>query len=152
MTLIRRAGSLIALTLLLACASDSMLIPRQGLRFSVAQATCGIADGPAVAIFLTRDPSDGSSAVPPYVRINIEVSASELDGSQRTVGGSNPQAYATFTKTEGEYDVATSGVVLASYAASDNEILGLVDITFKSSGHLTSTFRAPLFPNTGLCA
>ena len=75
MTLIRRAGSFFAFTVVLACASDNLLLPPQGLKFAFAQGACGPADGPALTIFLTRDPSNGPSPVAPYVRIYISDAA-----------------------------------------------------------------------------
>ena len=151
MTLIRRTGSLLALTLSLACSSDRMLVPKEGLRFAFAQNQCGPADGPAMAIFLTRDPTNGPPAVAPYTRIYIDLSSSALDGRAHSVGPGSPDAVATFNRTDTDYELASSGYVTAKYSSADKTISGLADIIFTSAGHLVTTFDAPVFPMAGLC-
>jgi len=151
MTLIRRTGSFLALALSLACSSDSILLPRQGLRFSFAQNQCGPADGPAVAIFLTRDPTDGPTPVAPYARIYIDLSGTTLDGRAHSVAPDSRDAFATFNRTADDYEIASSGSVVATYSSGDNTISGLADIVFTGAGHLVSGFRAPVFPLAALC-
>lgn len=151
MTLIRRTGSLIVLTLLLGCSSDSSLLPKQGLSYEFAQWQCGPADGPAMAIYLTQEPTNGPTPVAPYARIYIDLmTANLLDGRQLSVGDGG-QAFATFTRTDGEYEKASSGYVFANYSASDQEIVGSVNIIFTNAGHLVQEFRAPVFPNSHTC-
>ena len=151
MTLIRRTGGMIALTLLLACSSDSLLLPKDGLRFAVAQLQCGPADGGAVAIYLARDPANGPGVTPPYARIYIDLMTTALDGRQISVGGDHPDAFATFNRATNDYETASSGFIVARSSPDNSEITGAVDITFPTAGHLVKEFTAPLFPNNSLC-
>jgi len=151
MNLIRRTGNLIAIALLLGCSSDSTLIPKQGLQFEFAQWECGPADGPAMAIYLTREPSNAPTPTPPFARIYIDLmTANLLDGRQVSVGDGG-QAFATFVRTDGTFDPASGGYIIANYSTGDQEIVGWVDLTFKTAGHLVRAFRAPVFPNSHTC-
>lgn len=135
--------------MLLGCASDAILRPPAGLNFSVAQAACGPADGPAVAIFLTRDPAQNPNPAPPYVRIYIDLSSGALDGRTRSVAANSADAAAWFQYNIGASEAATSGFVVASSAA--DAVDGSVDIAFPTAGHIVGSFHAHLFPNTALC-
>jgi hypothetical protein len=154
MTLIRRAGSFFAFTVVLACASDNLLLPPQGLKFAFAQGACGPADGPALTIFLTRDPSNGPSPVAPYVRIYIS-DAATVDGRTLEVTGPSAQANASYTRidnaTETLSEEAQSGHLVATHSSNDNSIVGSVDITFATAGRLAGGFNAPLFPLNAYC-
>src|SRR6185312_9253313 len=144
MTLIRRTGSLTALALLLGCSSDSVLLPKQGLTFEFAQWQCGPADGPAMAIYLTREPSNAPTPTAPFARIYIDLGTNNLlDGRELAVGDGG-QAFATFYRTDGTFEPASSGAVVANYSASDQEIVGSADLTFTDAGHLVEDFRAPV--------
>ena len=154
MTLIRRAGSIFALAATLACASDNLLLPPQGLKFAVAHGQCGPADGAALAIFLTRDPPNGPSPSAPYIRIYIS-DASLADGRTLAVTGHDAPANAMYTRIDNlsgsTSEAAESGHVVATRASDGNSIVGSVDITFSTAGRLVSEFDAPLFPNSALC-
>ena len=151
MNLIRRAGSLLALALPLACASDGVLIPVEGLRFAFSQYECGPADGPAIGIYLTRDPVDGTLAKPPYVHIYIDLSAGNLDGSTHDVGPQSPDAAARFVNSQGNYDFARAGSVTAHWTNSGLDVVGVADIVFNSAGHLVNSFDAPLGRTALIC-
>jgi len=151
MTLIRRTGSLIAIALLLGCSSDTTLLPKQGLRFEFAQWECGPADGPAVAIYLTREPSNAPTPTAPFARIYVDLMTGNLlDGRQLSVGDGG-QAFATFVRTDGTSDPALGGSVAANYSASNQEIVGSAYLTFKTAGLLVEEFHAPVFPNSHTC-
>ena len=154
MTLARRTGSFVALALALGCASDSVLLPPQGLKYAVAQATCGPADGPALLIFLTRNPTDGPSPEAPYVRIYIS-DATSVNGHALAVTGANAEANASFVTSDTPSKVvaeeARNGSVVAAHSTADNSIDGVVDLSFATAGHLSGRFKAPLFPNNALC-
>lgn len=154
MSLIRRIGSLLVLALVLACASDTILLPRQGLKYSVAQSACGPADGPALMLFFTRDPTNGPNPVAPYVRIYIS-DATNLDGHARLVTGRNAEADAMYvttdTPTKMRSEVAAAGYITVGRSSTDNHIVGSVDIAFATAGHFVGSYNAVLFPNTALC-
>lgn len=151
MTLIRRTRSLLALTLLMACSSDGTLVPTGGLRFAFAQRTCGPADGPAIAIYLTREPTSGPPPVAPYTRISIDLSSSDLDGRLHAVGPNSPDAFATFSRTDNDYEPASAGYVTADYSDNGDSITGAADIVFPDAGHVVSQFKAHVFPMNFLC-
>jgi hypothetical protein len=152
MNLIRRTGGLVVIALSVACKSDRILLPPDGLKYSVAQTQCGPADGPAVAILLSGNPMDGPSPRAPYVRVYIAEASDQLGGRARFVAGPNAEAGAWFNSTDTNYELATGGIVVASYSSADNAIVGSVDLTFANAGHFVGGFHAPLFPMNGLCA
>ena len=122
MTSIHRAGSILALGATLACASDNLLLPPQGLKFAVAHGQCGPADGAALTIFLTRDPPNGPSPSAPYVRVYIS-DASQADGRSLAVTGHNAGADAMYTRIDNASgstsEVAES--VIASSSGCDTQ-------------------------------
>lgn len=151
MRLIRRTGGLFVLAVLLGCSSDNVLRPPAGLKYSVAVAACGPADGPAVAIFLTQDPAQAPNPAPPYVRIYIDLTYGQLDGRTRSVRGSSADASAWFQYVTDAMEEATNGFVIASYSSADNTVSGSVDMVFPTAGHIVGAFHAPFFPNQAFC-
>ena len=151
MKLIRRTAGLLALTLLLACASDGVLIPVEGLRFAFSQYECGPADGPAIGIYLTRDPADGNAVNPPYIHIYIDLRAGNLDGSTHDVAPQSPDAAARFVNSQGNYDFARAGSVTAHWTNGGLDVVGAADVVFNNAGHLVSSFDAPLGPTAFIC-
>ena len=151
MKLIRRAGSLLALLLLSACDSQGTLVPVQGLRFAFSQYECGPADGPAIGIYLTRDPVNGTQATPPYVHIYIDLSGGDLDGSTHDLGPNSPDAAARYFSADGNYDSARAGSVTAHWTNSGLDVVGVADIVFNNAGHFMSSFDAPLGPMAFIC-
>jgi len=151
MNLIRVTGGLLVIVLS-GCGSDNVLLPPDGLKYAVAQTQCGPADGPAVAILLSGNPTNGPSAQAPFVRIYIAEATDQLGGRPRFVAGANAEAGAWFNSTDSNYEIATGGVVVATYSSPDNAIVGSVDLTFANAGHFVGGFHAPLFPMNGLCA
>ena len=154
MTLVRRNGRLVALSLLLACNSDRVLLPPQGLKYAAAVASCGPADGPALLIVLARDPTNGPAASAPYVRIYIP-DATNVDGHARAVSGPHAEASVSFVTTDSPTrmvaELARSGIVVADRSSTNNSIVGFVDIVFSTAGRLSGGFQAPIFPSTSLC-
>jgi hypothetical protein len=103
-------------------------------------------------IYLTRDPSDGPPPSTPYVSIFVDLAtANLLDGRQLSVVGDHADAFAKYNRTATDYESASAGYVTANFSATDEEIVGIADITFAGAGHLIREFRAHVFPNSSLC-
>src|SRR6267142_1138958 len=79
----------VALPLIVAftnCNGDGISGPPPGLPFATATRSCGPADGPAVSIYLSRNP-ESVTPTPPFVILHINEPLEQLAGRSWTVGG-----------------------------------------------------------------
>ena len=147
MSLIRLISASMVISFSLACAGDGISAPPIGFTHAVAGPECGPAGGPALAIYLARDPISGAPSTP-YVRIYLAQSVTAISGRTWTLADGN----AWFQSAPSNYELATGGYMIVNSVGSDNTIEGTVDLTFPSAGHIRGGFRAAwLLPNVELC-
>lgn len=151
MSLIRLISASMVISFSLACAGDGISAPPIGFTHAVAGPVCGSAGGPAVGIYLARDPISGAPSTP-YVRIYLEQSVTAISGRTWTLAGTASDGNAWFQSTPSNNELATGGYMIVNSVGSDNTIEGTVDLTFPNAGHIRGGFRAAwLLPNVELC-
>lgn len=141
----------LVLALAIACSSDATSPPTGDLVNAVARAQCGPADGPAVEIFVTRNPLAGS-AVPsaPFVRLYVPVDVSQL--TERPWGvGYGAETGAWFQADASHSEAAIGGALFVGSVDAENTITGIVDLDFPVAGHFHGSFRATWIPSHALC-
>jgi len=153
MPLIRLISASMVISFSLACAGDGISAPPIGFAHAVAGPECG----PAIAIYLARDPISGAPSTP-YVRIHLAQSLTAISGRTWTLAGTASDGYAWFQSAPStgpqnyNNELATGGYMIVNSVGSDNTIEGTVDLTFPNAGHIRGGFRAPwLLPNVLLC-
>jgi hypothetical protein len=151
MSLIRWMSVSMAISLSMACGGSGISAPPVGFTYAAATRTCGPADGPAVAIYLTPDPVTSPEPATPYVRIYVWQSASALVGRAWLLAGSKSEGGAWFHSTASDYEFATGGYMIVSAVRPDNTIEGTVNITFPNAGRIRGGFRAVWVPSTVIC-
>jgi hypothetical protein len=151
MSLIRLISASMVISFSLACAGDGISAPPIGFTHAAAFSVCGPADGPAVAIYLARDPVISLTPSTPYVRIYLGQSVTAISGRTWTLAGTASDGNAWFQSAPSNNELATGGYMIVNSVGSDNTIEGTVDVTFPSAGHIRGGFRAPWLPNTSLC-
>ncbi len=157
MSLIRLISASMVISFSLACAGDGISAPPIGFTHAVAGPVCGSAGGPAVGIYLARDPISGAPSTP-YVRIYLEQSVTAISGRTWTLAGTASDGTAWFQSAPStgpqnyNNELATGGYMIVNSVGSDNTIEGTVDLTFPNAGHIRGGFRAAwLLPNVELC-
>lgn len=135
----------------LACASDTVSGPVRVFNHAAAQAACGPADGPAVAIFLGPNSVSPLPPSAPYVRVYVPVAVNELPGRIWGISDGNSPAAAWFHPDGSTYELATSGYLIVTSVDSHNVIRGSVDVRFPDAGRIKSVFETTLLPNNYLC-
>ena len=150
MSLIRLLSVSMVISFSMACA-NGISAPPAGFTHAAATSACGPADGPAVAIYLTRDPVTSLPPTTPYVRVYVWQSVSALIGRPWLLAGSKSEGGAWFHSAANNYEFVTSGYMIARSVSSDNTIEGEVNITFPNAGRVRGGFRAVWVPNTVLC-
>jgi len=162
MSLIRLISASMVISFSLACAGDGISAPPIGFTHAVAGPDCGPAGGPALAIYLTRDPAiPPIPLTPPLVRIYLAQSVTAISGRTWTLAGTASDGNASFQSAPSNNsglvqfpipELATGGYMIVTSVGSDNTIEGAVDVTFPSAGHIRGGFRAAwVLPNVSLC-
>ena len=151
MSLIRWMSVSVIISFSMACGGSGISAPPVGFTHAIATHMCGPADGPAVAIYLARDPVTSLQPTTPYVRIYVWQPASALAGRAWLLVGSKSEGGAWFHSTGSDYEFATGGYAIVSSVSSDNTIEGKVNITFPNAGRIRGGFRAVWVPNTVIC-
>jgi hypothetical protein len=134
-----------------ACASDGIFGSAGGLSYAAATRTCGPADGPGTAIYLSPAPVDSLPPPAPYVLVDIWQPLDRLTDRTWVLGGSDADGGAAYYSSAGEYEVAEGGRVRVSSVASDGTLTGSTLLDFPRSGRLRSDFHAVWIPRAVLC-
>lgn len=148
---------LIALLALLGCATGEPAAPPGGpLGYANASAStsCAPWDGPATEILLSpvaRDSADTTSVTPPYLQISIWRAARELPGTTLDLSAENNFGAAIHCPDHGECERASAATVRFQISAPGGALLGTLDATFPTTGHVSGAFRAAWRPRTVLC-
>jgi len=132
------------------CSSDATSPKLSAFVYSAAAATCGPADGPAVAIYLAPNPVDAIEPSGPYVRVYVAVQPSELTAHVWPINGKS-EAGAWFHEDGSTSELAEGGYMIVNSVESDNSINGSLEIFFPDAGHIKSQFHAKWLPNHVLC-
>ncbi len=135
----------------MACSSDTVSAPLRGFVYSAAVASCGPADGPAVAIYLAPNPVVSIEPSRPFVRVYVPVELNQLTGQLWPIKSINTIAAAWFHPDASTYELADTGYLIVSSIGSDNTVTGSVDLRFPTAGHIKSAFRAVWLPSHSLC-
>jgi hypothetical protein len=151
MSLIRLISASMVISFSLACAGDGISAPPIGFTHAVAGPVCGTAGGPALAIYLARDPVISLTPSTPYVGIYLWQSVTAISGRTWTLAGTASDGNASFQSTPSNNELATAGYLIVNSVGSDNTIEGTVDVTFPNAGHIRGGFRAAWLPNVLLC-
>jgi len=151
MSLIRLMSVSMVISFSMACAADGISAPPVGFTHAAATFACGPADGPAVAIYLTPDPVTSLEPTTPYVRIYVAQPVNALTGRTWILAGSKSEGAAWFHSAASNYEIATSGYMVASSVSPDKTIKGTVNIIFPNAGPIRGGFRAVWVPSTVLC-
>ena len=150
MSLIRVIGFSMAAALFLACTDNGISAPPAGFTHAAATRTCGPADGPAVAIYLSPNAIESLEPTTPFVRIYVAEAVNILAGRTWSLAGSGSEGGAWFNASFAPSEVATRGLMTVSSVGSDNTVEGSVDLTFPS-GHIHGGFHALWRPNNIVC-
>lgn len=135
----------------LACGGDGALAPPVGLSHSVATATCGPADGPAVAVVLASSAIASASPTLPHLRFNVWQPVTDLVGSW-SLGPSSAQGSAARIGAAGSVvDVVTRGSITVLSVQADGTVVGNVDVVLGSGDRIRGGFRARWMPATSMC-
>jgi len=135
----------------MACSSDAVSPQFRGFVYSAATATCGPADGPAVAIYLAPNPVGSIEPSTPFVRVYVPVQVDQLTAHVWPVAGTNAEAGAWFHRDASTYELAETGYMIVTSVNSDNTVTGSIDIRFPDAGHIKTAFSAKWQPNIILC-
>ena len=136
----------------LACASDGIPEPPNGLVHAAAMFMCGPADGPATAILLSSEPAPIESAEPPfpYVRIVIWQPVGHLMGRTWQVINSDTAAAAWYVFGPNSFEQAASGRVAVERVDANYTIDGTADLRFRSR-RITGRFSASWLQRAVIC-
>jgi hypothetical protein len=139
---------ILALIVAAACGADGVSGPSGPLPHAAAMATCGPADGPAVAIYLAASPITDNEPQVPHVRIAIWTALDQLAGRSWAVGDAG-EAHATWHAAPSNFVVAERGEIVVHSVSADNAIDASVDLIFANGrvrGRFTSTWLSLPIP------
>ena len=131
------------------CSSDTAVGPSGSFDHAAVTSTCGPADGPAVAIYLTSEPVTSLEPSGIYVRLVVPRSIDELAGTSWAIA-TNTEAGARYTRPN-DYEWATSGYLLVKSVSTDHSVTGSVYLDFPNAGHMQGEFHADWFPASQPC-
>jgi hypothetical protein len=150
MRLPRQIRTSIVLVLGTACVTDDGVRPRGPFVYSAVTRTCGPADGPAVAIYLTTVAVRSLQPPAPYVRIVVQQPIDQVVGTWR-IGRNEVFASALYARGTNDFEMAERGEVIVNAVEGDNTLRGSADVTFPSAGRVSGTFRGEWIPSVELC-
>ncbi len=148
-----RLGSLIAVaSLMMACRSNRILEPIDGLSHAVASNSCGPADGPATIIILASGPVELPQPPVPYVHVFVPRRLSEATSRAVFKIGDdiNEDSNAWFFRSGVEQKSANRGEVGIT-AVRGNQLTGYVDLEFPDGARIRGSFAATFQPRAILC-
>jgi hypothetical protein len=149
MSVFRWIGVAVIGVLAAGCSSDTVVGPSGRFSHAAATSTCGPADGPAVAIYLTSAPVKSFEPSGVYIRIVVQRSLDEVGGTWAI--SSNSEAGARYTRSSDNYEWAKSGLLIVKSVGSDKSIDGSVYLEFADAGHVEGEFHADWIPATQPC-
>lgn len=124
--------------------------PPAGFPFASATPECGPADGPAVAIYLSRDTTP---ALPPggaRVRVYVWHDLDELGAQAWAIGGDSPDGAADYDDGAGG-TTALHGTVAVTAVRADSTVEGEVDLVSDGAFAVRGGFRARWIPRALMC-
>lgn len=134
-----------------ACGNDDIPAPPEGLAHALGTRSCGPADGPAVAIYLTAAPEVSLEPPTPFVRIDVWESVDRVTTRPWDVDAGSMTGVASYHPTTGAIEVATRGRILVTAVAADTTLVGTVDLDFPTAGRISGGFRAVWLSSAPLC-
>jgi hypothetical protein len=151
MSVFRSCSFSLAAAVVLACSSDTVVGPGGRFDHAVATFACGPADGPALAIYLARDPITSLEPSGVYVRAYVAGSVEEIIGKVWPISSNSPAA-AWFHPNGTDFEIAKSGYLILASGSAGGTIDGSVDLDFPNAGHVHGPFHADWLPTNVLCA
>jgi len=116
--------------------------PPSGLAHSLATPSCGPADEPFTAIYLAAVPIESLQPPVPYVQVHVPESFAGLRaGLKWTVGESFPGGSA-WLYSSASSPVAANGGEVGITGASEDAVVGYVDLRFSNGSRIRGTFDA----------
>ena len=138
-------------SLLAACGSSPVSALPAGLEHAAAARQCGLADGPAVSIYLAAAPVASLEPSSPYVRIDIWQPVQRVAERTWIFTEMAEEGAALYFLPGGDHEVAASGRVSVTGVAEDTTLVGSMTIDFPSAGRIEGDFSARWIHRTMLC-
>ena len=150
MGLFRWIGVAVIGVLAAGCSSDTAVGPSGSFDHAAVTPTCGPADGPAVAIYLTSEPVTSLEPKGVYIRVFVPGTVDQIAGTSWPIA-SNSEAGARYTRSADSYEWATSGLLIVKSVGDDGSLSGSVYLDFPDAGHIQGEFHAEWFPASQPC-
>ena len=150
MTLSRSCGLSLVAGLLLACSSDGLIGPSSRFDHATASFTCGPADGPALAIYLSQYPMTVGDPPGAFVRLYVTGTVDEIVGKMLPLSPGSTAA-AWFHSGGSNDEPASGGYLLVSSGSAGQTLEGSVNIHFEQAGNLQRAFHAVWIQSNIVC-
>ena len=121
--------------------------------WATVQATgdCAPWDGPAVAIYFTKDSATLDSISAPYLRVSLWKELDQLAGHEWKWPGDSEVGAASLCQTEDSCQAATAGVVQLDPMGAEPRVAGSLRLEFGSEPPIEGRFVAVWRQRTGPC-
>lgn len=149
MTRFHRAGIGALLLLGAACAAEPPVGPNWTPLYARATRSCGPADGPAVAVYLTPEPVTALEPPPPYYRLDVWRPLESASGTWEVGAGADDAA--AVHRSDGGFEMATGGTFRIDPVSPTKAFSGRADITFAGGDRLETVFYATWLPTEMPC-
>lgn len=133
------------------CSSDTAVGPSGRFAYAAATATCGPADGPAIAIYFTSEPVTTLDPPGDYVRIYVSRTLDEIAAGKIWPIASNSDAAAWLHYANGDFENASVGYLEVASVSANKTVAGTVSLTFPDAGHVQRDFVAHWIETTMPC-
>jgi hypothetical protein len=144
--LVAAAAAVLLVSGLAACDGSGILAPPPGLPHAVAARSCGAADAPTIAIYLTNKEVESLPLDAPFLRISISGTLQQLAGNSWRMDGEHYDDWAALHRTPTTAEMATSGVVSVFEVTADSAITGDVLLEFVDGSTIKGGFKARWIP------
>jgi len=143
-----RRTVLLAAAAALACSSDTISGPPDGLPHAAALPGCGPTDGPAVTIILGADPIESTQPTRPFLSIKILEPLDRIDDHRWVIGEG---ATAMYFLDDSTGVLAAFGSVRITSVRSDSTVVGSAELWFPQHGRIEGGFTAAWMDVPAMC-
>jgi hypothetical protein len=140
------AALVLAASGLAACEGSGVLPPPRGLPHAVAARSCGAADGPTVAIYLTNREVESLPVDAPFLQISVSGSIQQAAGHSWRMDGHHHDNWAALQRNPSTRQMATSGFVIVFEVTADSVVKGDVLLEFADGTRIDGGFAARWIP------
>jgi hypothetical protein len=134
-----------------ACGSDDTVGPAGDFAEASATATCGPADGPAVAIQLTPNEGADDFSRRRFVTVTIPRSVGDIAGRTWPVDGGSDAAWSTLIVGASSAAIQGVGEIVILRADTSSTVDGVVDVLFANGVRVRGTFSADWVERRSFC-